>query len=236
MQSVFISKIIHIAVNKLERQINLPVFSYLNWFPRKTKIFAQLQMRMDHNTLRDYIKQVSQRIADEDIPLLISCAQGRELKKGEPLLKEGEVCRAFYLVEKGYLRTWYNKDGVIINLNFTFEGDFATNLKSVKTRKASEFTIEAGEDTSVWIFNLDVIAEQFNSHPSIILFIRRLTVNLLIASEEHSNLFKIYTPTERYRFIEKNNPKLLQRISLSQIASYLGVTRETISRIRGKRH
>jgi hypothetical protein len=58
---------------------------------------------------------------------------------------------------------------------------------------------------------------------------------MLLASEAHSDLFKIYTPTERYRYIEKNNPKLLQRISLSQMASYLGIARETLSRIRAKK-
>jgi len=75
---------------------------------------------------------------------------------------------------------------------------------------------------------------QFEPHPQISIFVRRLAIHVLLASEEHSNLFKIYTPTERYRYIEQNNPKLLQRVSLSQMASYLGVTRETISRIRAK--
>ena len=75
---------------------------------------------MDDKTLHAYIKQVSKNIADEDIPLLISCAINRKLKKGEALLKEGEVCRSFYLVDQGYLRTWYNKDGVIINFEFYF--------------------------------------------------------------------------------------------------------------------
>jgi len=191
---------------------------------------------MDHNVFQTSVKQVSQRITDEDISLLVSCVVSKELKQGEPLLKEGEVCRAFYLVEKGYLRTHYNKDGVRINLNFTLEGNFTTNIKSFKTHELSEFTIEAGEDTSVSIFDLDVIAKEFNSHPQIILFIRRLAMHLLLAAEEHSKLFKMYTPTERYRYIEKNNPALLQRISLSQIASYLGVTRETLSRIRAKKH
>src|SRR5579863_6583845 len=129
---------------------------------------------MDDNTLHAYIKQVSKNIADEDIPLLLSCAINRKLKKCEPLLKEGEVCRSFYLVDQGYLRILYNKDGAVINLNFTFEGDFTTVLKSFKNHKASEVVIEAGEETSVWIFNLDIIAKQFNSHPVIILFIRRL--------------------------------------------------------------
>ncbi len=172
-----------------------------------------------NETLQAYIKQVSPKIADEELPLLAACAVARKLRKGEVLLKEGEVCRAFYLVEKGYLRTHYNKDGDVINLNFTFEANFTANLKSINTKLGSEYTIEAGEDTLVWIFNLDTIIPQVSEHPSVSKFIRRLAIHILLVSEEHGNLFKMYTPTERYRHIEKNNPQLLQRVSLSQIAS-----------------
>jgi CRP-like cAMP-binding protein len=190
---------------------------------------------MEQNTFEAYIKQVSKNTPAEDIPLLVSFAQHRHLKKGDPLLKEGEVCRCFYLVDKGYLRTWYNKDGVAINLNFTFEGDFTSNLKSFRTHEPSEVIIEAGENASVWVFDLSNIDKKLNSHPEVILFIRRLAMHLSVATEEQANFFKMYTPAERYQYIEKHNPKLLQRISLSQMASYLGVTRETLSRIRGKR-
>jgi len=189
---------------------------------------------MDHTILRAGIKQVSSRISDDDLSFLLNCAEGLELKKGDLILKEGVICRSFYFVEKGYLRTWYNRDGATINLNFTFEGDFTSNLKSLKGRQGSEFNVEAAEDTTLWVFNLDTISKQFEPHPQISIFVRRLAIHVLLASEEHSNLFKIYTPTERYRYIEQNNPKLLQRVSLSQMASYLGVTRETLSRIRAK--
>jgi CRP-like cAMP-binding protein len=175
-------------------------------------------------------------MTNEDLSSLVSYATGRELKKGEVLLNEGEVCRAFYLVDKGYLRTWYNKNGAEINLSFTFEGDFISNLKSVKSKRPSNLIIEAGEDTSVWVFDLDSMTKQPNPSPEINIFIRRLAIRILLAAEEHSNLFKIYTPTERYRLIEKNHPLLLQRIPLSQLASYLGVARETLSRIRKKNH
>jgi CRP-like cAMP-binding protein len=117
-------------------------------------------------------------------------------------------------------------------LNFTFEGNYTTNLKSIYSQQPSEFTIEAGECTVVWIFDF---SERFQLDDMIVLFIRRVIAFMLIAAEEQSNFYKIYTPTERYHYIEKNNPQLLQRISLSQLASYLGVTRETLSRIRAKK-
>jgi len=190
-------------------------------------------MCMDDKILRASIERIS-KLTEEDVALLVSCAAPRQLKKGEALLKVGDLCRSFYLVEQGYLRTWYNKNGVVINLNFTFEGHFASNLKSFKSKQPSELTIEAGEPATVWVFDLNAISATHKAHPTITLFVRRLAVRVLLASEEHSSLFKMYTPAERYHYIEKNDPQLLQRISLSQLASYLGVTRETLSRIRAK--
>ncbi|WP_461451524.1 Crp/Fnr family transcriptional regulator [Mucilaginibacter sp.] len=188
---------------------------------------------MDTNTLELYIDKVLDLPA-EDKNLLISSAQMQFFKKGDIVLKEGEVCKVFYLVNKGYLRSYYNKDDVQINLNFTFEGNFTANLNSYRSRQSSEFNIEAAEDAEVWIINFRSLSPKLVDHPELGRYFRRLAINLLLASEEHSKLFKIYTPTERYRFIEQNSPRLLQRVPLSQLASYLGVTRETLSRIRAK--
>ena len=190
---------------------------------------------MDQKALEACINQIIV-LSDEDLSLLLRSTYNRQLKKGEALLKKGEVCRSFYLVDEGYLRTYYNKEEVAINLNFTFEGGFTSNFKSFKSKRPSEHIIEAGEDALVWIFDIDAIYDQLKEHPYVVKFFRRLALNMLVASEEHSDMFKISTPTERYRYIEKNNPQLLQRISLSQIATYLGVTRETLSRIRGKKY
>ncbi len=188
---------------------------------------------MDYKTLQSYIEPVI-ALAEDELALLLSCATKLQLKKNEQLLKQGEVCRAFYLVESGYLRTYYDRDGVAINMNFTFEGDFTANLRSYRSRQPSEMIIEAGEDSIIWIFNMREIAEQYDVYPQVSRFVRRLAITQLLASQEHSDLIKLNTPAERYRHIEKNNPQLLQRVSLSQLASYLGVTRETLSRVRAK--
>jgi CRP-like cAMP-binding protein len=188
---------------------------------------------MDIATLQSYVKPILE-LSEQDTALLATAGQEVKLKKDDILLKEGEICRRFFLVEKGYLRTFYDKDGVEINMNFTFEGEFTTNLRSLRNRQPSETSIEAGEDTIVWIFDLDQLVEQFSDNPGLMRFIRRMALSMLLTLEAHSDLFKIYTPAERYRHIEKNNPRLLQRISLSQMASYLGVARETLSRIRAK--
>lgn len=183
--------------------------------------------------LRDSILKFS-HLSDDDLSLLTAAATSREYPKGTAVLKEGDICRYLYFVEEGYLRTYYNKDGVTINLDFTLEGDFTTNLQSAKNQEPSGVTIEAGEDARLWVFEVDKFEANFKSYPEVERFLRKLLVRILLVSEEYSNLYKISTPIERYRYLEQNKPLLLQRITLSQMASYVGVSRETLSRIRGK--
>jgi CRP-like cAMP-binding protein len=175
-------------------------------------------------------------LSDADTAMFNVVMSSRHLKKGEIVLQEGTVCRAIYFVEQGYLRTYYNKeDGSIVNLNFTFEGEFTCNMKSAISREPSKMSIEAGEDTRLWIFDLNKLSPEMKSHPTVSRFIRRTTMQMLLASEARGNLLKIYSPAERYHYIERNTPHFLQRISLSHLASFLGVSRETLSRIRAKK-
>jgi len=186
-----------------------------------------MEMAIFQKAIRDITE-----ISAEEMLLFKGIVSYRTLKKGELLLAEDHVCRSVYLVDKGHLRTWYNKDGEIINLNFTFEGEFTGDLKSALSRLPSTYNITAGENTSLWIFDLNKLTPGIKSHPTIGRFIRQVTLRMLLASESRAELLKIYTPAERYHFIEQHSPRLLQRISLSQMASYLAVTRKTLSRIR----
>jgi CRP-like cAMP-binding protein len=175
-------------------------------------------------------------LADEEAVLALSGYFNHKIfEKGETVLREGEICYDLYFVEEGYLRTYYNKDGTEINIYFNFESSFATHLRSSKLRVPSEFTIEAGEKTRLWILNRPLLAELSLSSSEIMLYSRRLLGRILMDSSAHNNLLRIYSPAERYQYIAQNNPQLLQRVSLSQLASYLGVTRRTLSRIRGEK-
>jgi len=190
---------------------------------------------MYSKALKTAIQQMTD-LPDADNALFNALVSLRRLKKGEIILPEGVVCRAVYFVEQGYLRTYYCKeDGSTVNLNFTFEGEFASNLKSAISREPSKISIEAGEDSVLWIFDLDKLSPEIKSNPTVSLFIRRTTMQMLLASETRGDLLKIYTPAERYHYIEQNIPHVLQRVSLSHLASFLGVSRETLSRIRAKK-
>lgn len=174
-------------------------------------------------------------ISVDSINKLFEITNARNLKKGKLILKEGKVCKTIVFVEKGYLRTYIIKDGAQINIDFTFENNFTTNLKSLRSNLASDNNIVTAEDSTIFEFDKEELLNLYKVSPEIESFGRKLLEQLLIAQEEHSNLFKIYSPTERYHYLLQNNPLFLQRVSLSQLASYLGVTRETLTRIRRKK-
>ena len=174
-------------------------------------------------------------ISEKSLECLFQIISQKELLKGEYVLTEGMVCSTIFFVEKGYLRTFINKDGIEINSNFTLEGNFTTNLKSLRSSSASDTFIQAGEPTIIFEFDKDKLLNLYKLSPEIESFGRKLLEELLIDQEEHSTLFKIYSATERYNYIFQNKPYLLQRISLTHLATYLGLTRETLTRIRSKK-
>lgn len=173
-------------------------------------------------------------ISVSSLDKLFEIANKRQFTKGEIILKQGQICNTILFVEKGYLRTFIDKDGTEINTDFTFEGNFTTNLKSLRSASSADNSIQAGEIIIIYEFDKDKLLELYDVSAEIESFGRKLLEQLLIAQEEHTNLFKIYSPSERYQYLQSNKPEILQRISLSQLSSYLGIARETLSRIRKK--
>jgi CRP-like cAMP-binding protein len=168
----------------------------------------------------------------DNIDLLLSCAEQIELKKGQRLLNEGQICNHLYFVEKGFIRTYIIQDGKEININFTFESNFNANIKSLKTNQPSKHIIEAGEKTLVTLFEKNTILELYNRSLEIELLCRKILGLLVIESNDFIDFYKLHTPTERYQYLMKHSPLIIQRISISQLSSYIGVARETLSRIR----
>ena len=159
----------------------------------------------------------------------------KEFKKGDFLLKEDQICDSLFFIDKGYCKSFYNKNGIEKNTGFYFEGEVATNINSFGSGQKSTYYIQACEPLTAIIFDKYKLIEAGSKTPEIESLGKkclRLTAGKL---EQHSDLFKLYSPLERYEFIEKNQPELLQRISLSNLASYLGIARETLSRIRKRR-
>ncbi|PBQ33914.1 hypothetical protein CNR22_19695 [Sphingobacteriaceae bacterium] len=159
----------------------------------------------------------------------------KSLNSGDVILNAGEICNAFYVVEKGHLYTCYLKDGINLATHFHFEGNIISDHRNAKAGIPSSFSLKAGEKSEVWILNRKQLEALCYSNDEMMTFGRRLVARMALDLQDDSTLLKIYSPTERYAYIKEHAPNLLQRVSVSNLASYLGMNRRTITRIRAKK-
>lgn len=173
--------------------------------------------------------------SEESWALLQPVLTPMTFKKGAYLLQEGAVCNSLFYIDKGYCRSFYLKDGIEKNTAFYFEQDIATNINSFGSGEKSAYAIIACEPIHVVAFDKQKLFEVSRQVPEIEALGRKCIRRFATRQEEHANLFKLYTAQERYEWLEQHQPQMLQRISLTQLSSYLGIARETLSRIRKRR-
>jgi len=156
-------------------------------------------------------------------------------KKNDFPLRQGEVCNSLFYIENGFCKSYYDLDGEIKNTGFFFENEIATNVSSFGSGQRSTFNIIACEPLTVVIFHKEKLFE-ISRHAPEIETLGRCCIRLYaIKQEELSTAFQLYSAEDRLKYMEETMPMLLQRVSLSQLASFLGVKRETLSRIRKRR-
>lgn len=184
--------------------------------------------------LLKYIHSLTE-FSEESWQILLPALTKINIKKGEFLLKENEVCNSLFFIDKGYCRSYYLKDGFEKNTAFNFEGEVVTNLKSFANGEKSDYFIKACVPMEIVIFDKQKLFQASKEAPEIELLGKKCLRLTAAKLEEHANLFKLYSTQEHYEFLERNRPEFLQRVSQTQLSSYLGVSRETISRIRKRR-
>jgi CRP-like cAMP-binding protein len=183
--------------------------------------------------LKTYIRNLTD-FSEKSLAILFECLTEQKFKKGDKLLKANEVCNAIYFISMGLCKSSYNKDGKEVNTAFYFENDFATNSKSLTSGTKSEYEIAACENLVAIKFDKVKLLDAYKKSQEIEAFGRKLLEIIVSKQEEHSNSFKLLSPQQRYENLILTQPEFLQRISLTQTASYLGISRETLSRIRAK--
>lgn len=185
-------------------------------------------------TLLKYIHSLT-NFSDKSWELLQPVLTTQSFKKNEFLLKQGEVCNALFYIDRGYCKSYYEIDGVVKNTGFFFENEIATNIKSFGDGQQSEFNIIACEPLTAIILDKEKLFEATKQVHEIETLGRNCIRLFASKQEEFSTLFKLYSAQERLEYLERKHPEILQRVPLSQLASFLGVARETLSRIRKRR-
>ena len=186
------------------------------------------------NNLLKYIRSLT-TFSDENWEKLQPALVKKKFEKHELLLKEGHVCNSLFYIDTGYCKSYYEIDGNIKNTELFFENEIATNVTSFGSGLKSKYNIIACEPIVSIVFNKDKLFEISRQSTEIENLGRICLRQFAIKQEEFSVIFKLYTAKERFEYIETYYPHILQRVSLSQLSSFLGVTRETLSRIRKRR-
>ncbi len=156
----------------------------------------------------------------------------RRLAKHELFLRAGEVCTHIAFINQGCLRYYYLKDGNEFNGQFFFEGAWVGDYHSFLTGQPSVQYIDALEDTDLLIIKRTDLQMLYDEHPRFERFGRLLAENVVIGSQRRTASLLFDTPEERYLKLIVDRPKVMERIPLHHIASYLGVKPESLSRIR----
>ncbi|MBL7749440.1 MAG: Crp/Fnr family transcriptional regulator [Chitinophagaceae bacterium] len=155
---------------------------------------------------------------------------------GELILREGQVCNRACLVVEGLTRSYYLNEGVDITSRFMEEGFIVTSWPSYYTQKPGNEFIEAMEDTSLACLNYSDIQQLYIDFPEFNINGRRQTEYAFYLSELRTLLLRKHTAEEKYKYFLHNHPTLMQRVALKHIATYLGMSEETLSRVRSRFH
>ncbi len=161
-------------------------------------------------------------------------ARREEYAKRQPLLHQGDVSTHAHFVESGCLRLWYNDDGNDITVQFFLPGDTVASLESFFHGKPSRFGIEAILPSVVHT----VTREQFQDHMAHDVGFKDLLFDMLVARmADYQGLFLnriMESPEQRYRDLLKHQPILCETVPQHYLASFLGITPVSLSRIRNK--
>lgn len=165
---------------------------------------------------------------------LQECFTKIALTKNEYLLTEGKVCRHLYFLEKGALRGFYNLDGKEITHWFGFENDFVTSFHSFITGAPAVENIQLLEGCTLWAIAKETLTDLLNRHHDIERLVRIIYEKYYIRLEERYVNAQFKPAKERYVSLLLETPYMLERVPLGHIASYLGISQETLSRIRSQ--
>jgi len=172
-----------------------------------------------------------QPMSEELAERLGGCLKKEEYKKRNFLLEEGQVSNRVYFIEKGLVRVYYVKDGLELCSGLLCEGGVVISVKSFFDRVRSTEYIQALEDLSVYYITFEELEALYREVPEMNAIGRKLSTAYYVKSEERNYLLRRQSAPEKIAWFQENFSHLLARVPRKDIASYLGVALETLSRL-----
>jgi CRP/FNR family transcriptional regulator, anaerobic regulatory protein len=159
----------------------------------------------------------------------------KNLNRKEYFLKEGQICKSSAFISKGLFRI-YSIDALGNEkiIQFNPENSFLSDCESYLSNKASDYNIEAIERSTLIVFNNADLEKLCKMFPVFDKISRQVTYEILSYYKEHLKLVMTKTPKERYDYLLANKAELVQKVSVTHLSQFLGLARETVSRLRKK--
>ena len=154
--------------------------------------------------------------------------------KGSMLIRKGQRCNHFYIIQKGFARIFSVIDDKEITTLFARENDIITSTYALFTQTRSNESVEILEDSILLKVNYEAFLQRCNKNPTLLKLYRFLMEKYYLALEERTLSLQFDNALERYRKLLSRHPFILQRASLGSIASFLGMSPVTLSRMRAQ--
>lgn len=184
--------------------------------------------------LFQYFKKFNPLSKEAEQAILSICST-IHIKKNEDLQPIGHTCKTIYFIEKGSARIYYFKDGTDITERFFFENSIIARVESLFTGQPSRKAIQALEDAEIIAINAPGLFKLYDSFPGIERLFRKIFEEAYVETVNRIEGIQFHTAEERYKALLAEAPDVLMRVPLKYVASYLGITQVSLSRIRSHR-
>lgn len=173
-------------------------------------------------------------LSDGLVAYLGETLKSKEFPRKAYLLKAGHISRNIYFISKGLLRCYYMRDGHDISSWFMKEGDVMISVESFFLQKESYESIQALEDTTVHYISYEELQTIYRRFPEFNFIGRVLTERYYIQSEQRLYSLRMMRSQGKYDYLMEHHPELVLRVPAKHLASYLGLTEVTLSKIKGR--
>lgn len=154
--------------------------------------------------------------------------------KGKDIVKEGQIASGIYAIEKGLVRAFYRKKDTDTTIWFGYEGIYFVPIYSFQNEKPSREIVQCLEDSVFQYISGKDIQALFERYPDINEIGRKMTEECCVILDDRIFSFQTQSAEERYKELIERDAELIKRVPLGYIASYLGISQETLSRVRKK--
>lgn len=192
-------------------------------------------MREPVATPREVARELARKystMTHDELDVLESVLVPLKFAKGEPILKEGDVCRYIYYIERGLIRQFYHKNGKQITEHLGVDHSVFMCIESLFREEPSRLQVEALEPSFVYALPKQRLEQVALHNVNIQILYRKILEESLMISQVMADLVRFETAQERYRKFCKLEPQIVLRAPLVYVASFLQMTPETLSRVR----